>query len=93
MSAAMDPDLSKFIDMVQAKEIAHSPWERRLADECDRLEFNLGGAEAAAKRLGAKWRAAVAVLKEIDAAWPVATSELREQARKVIAEADWQTSK
>lgn len=30
------------------------------------------------------------LLKEIDATWPVATSELRERTRKVIAEADGQ---
>lgn len=30
----------------------------------------------------------LAVLKEIDATWPVATSELRERVRKVIAEAE-----
>lgn len=83
----MDPDLSKFIDMVQAKEIVHSPWERRLADECDRLQSDCESAEAAAKRLGTKWKEAVAVLSDIVAFWPATTSALRERARAIVKQA------
>lgn len=65
---AMDRDLSDYIDQVQANEIAHTPWERKLADECDRLQFDGESADFAARRLGAKWKAATAEIARLKTA-------------------------
>lgn len=57
-----------------------------IADDTD-AEY-LAAAQRLLKKRDAQIDRLFALLKEIDATWPVATSELRERVRKAIVEAD-----